>query len=663
MENDPISRKGEGESDGVAVYRYRGSDRPGSVAWRSASARIRGTAVVLRVIWLGLLVGVLGTAWAVDWTSPLGDLKQAAKQKAVGSADVWLNRALELQREDAQAERAMGPEAQQQAQAARAAFEAYQEGSAEPLEVYNPHDFTAAKRQIERYRRVAESIKGRTVLTPEEVRELGDALLPFLRYIYRSPDGTTGIDGTVVDLAPGQKATVQLKGFCLDRGTPAPRSGECLQLVRASRLVPEELLPLYRALLRYRAEGHPESSSLIQNLLWGIRHAKDVHPHLTRLNAQQRALLDAAMPGGADLFQRYLDKIQARKLVRDQGRALFIALAKAIETTLGERMPEPRSDGFAPTETERLLGQLTRLPVEGTPHEGSEYSMPLPGVAVKAVGVASLSPVRLEIINTTSADVSFDTSEFVGQSVRVTQRVALGGPNDSGAGVAQRLVEVLRLLELEPLKNMQALLQRTLDAYGNRADATNLDRAAIEVATLLNQFLFPVSVLDIVPMASQAGRLCKALGKGASRLNALERGVGLLAKETRSSVVNALATGRNQAVFWSGIGRAGTPGYEAAMQWATKNGGSTLESIMAARGLRLPAWDPKNPAVVVAWERASADFAAGASGHVRVLQTDAVGVSSIWGRIEFKCLVANPNVSSITAVNPETGAQILLWSR
>lgn len=532
MESDRISGTTEDRKANAIARREASSLRQGLGARKSAAAGLGAIAIALRVIWLSLLIGVSGRAWAIDWRSPLGDLKQAAKQKAVDSADVWLNRTLELEKKDAQAEHAMGHEAQAQAQKARAAFETYLEGGAGSLEVYNPHDFTTAQRQTERYRRVVEALKGRSVLTPGEVRAVGDALLPFFRYIYSPPDGTTAIDGTVVNLPPGQKVTVQLKGFCLDRGSPAPRADERLQVVHASHLVPEELLPLYQALLRYRAEGHPESSSLIQNLLWGIRHAKDAHPHLTRLNAQQRALLDAAMPGGADLFQRYLDKIQARKLAREQGRALFIALAKTIETTLGERMPEPRADGLPPTETDRLLAQLTRLPVEGTPREGSEYSMPLAGVAVRAVSVRSLSPVRLEIINTTSTDVSLDTSEFVAQSVRVTQRVALGGAEDGGTGVARRLVEVLRVLELKPLKDLQALLQRTLDAYGSRAEATNLDRAAVQVATLLNEFLFPVSVLDVVPVAGQAGRLCKALGKGASRLNSLERGVAALAKET-----------------------------------------------------------------------------------------------------------------------------------
>jgi hypothetical protein len=126
---------------------------------------------------------------------------------------------------------------------------------------------------------------------------------------------------------------------------------------------------------------------------------------------------------------------------------------------------------------------------------------------------------------------------------------------------------------------------------------------------------------------------------------------------------NVLATGRNQAVFWSGVGKPGVPGYDVAMQWAAKNGGATLESTMAARGVKLPAWDSKNPAVVAAWEKASADFASGARGHVRVLQADTVGVKSIWGRIEYKALQSNSNVQSIRSVHPETGVEFLLWSR
>lgn len=79
--------------------------------------------------------------------------------------------------------------------------------------------------------------------------------------------------------------------------------------------------------------------------------------------------------------------------------------------------------------------------------------------------------------------------------------------------------------------------------------------------------------------------------------------------------------------------------------------------------MKLPAWDASNPASVAAWENASREFAQGASGNVRVLQGETLRTSSIWGRIEFPALKANPNVTSITAVNPSTGAEVLLWGR
>jgi hypothetical protein len=62
-------------------------------------------------------------------------------------------------------------------------------------------------------------------------------------------------------------------------------------------------------------------------------------------------------------------------------------------------------------------------------------------------------------------------------------------------------------------------------------------------------------------------------------------------------------------------------------------------------------------------ENASREFAQGASGSVRVLQGETLRTSSIWGRIEFPALKANPDVISIISVNPSTGAEMLLWSK
>jgi len=113
-------------------------------------------------------------------------------------------------------------------------------------------------------------------------------------------------------------------------------------------------------------------------------------------------------------------------------------------------------------------------------------------------------------------------------------------------------------------------------------------------------------------------------------------------------------------MFWSGVGRGGD---SIAANVAAQQGRVTLETTLAARGIKLPAWDPTNAASVTAWRQASHDFAAGASGHVSVLQGDAVQVKSVWAEVEFPALKVNPNVKSITSVDAKTGMEILLWSR
>jgi len=51
-----------------------------------------------------------------------------------------------------------------------------------------------------------------------------------------------------------------------------------------------------------------------------------------------------------------------------------------------------------------------------------------------------------------------------------------------------------------------------------------------------------------------------------------------------------LVTGTDEAVFWSGIGRGGDV---RAANWVAQHGGSTLETTLAAKGIRLPRWDPR----------------------------------------------------------------------
>jgi filamentous hemagglutinin len=118
-----------------------------------------------------------------------------------------------------------------------------------------------------------------------------------------------------------------------------------------------------------------------------------------------------------------------------------------------------------------------------------------------------------------------------------------------------------------------------------------------------------------------------------------------------------LATDAEEAVFWSGI----SGGDATAAAWVGKHRGTTLETTLAQRGVRLPPWDPNDPAVITAWRNASADFAAGArgprapsrfrSGQVRLGRS---GVSHSSGQ---------PECGFDHCPGSGTGAEVLLWSR
>jgi hypothetical protein len=137
--------------------------------------------------------------------------------------------------------------------------------------------------------------------------------------------------------------------------------------------------------------------------------------------------------------------------------------------------------------------------------------------------------------------------------------------------------------------------------------------------------------------------------------NAVRENVWLGYEGASGSPVAARSATGGRA-FYSGVRS------EQAAALASRTGATTLESSLAARGVKLPAWNPNNPASVAAWRQASVEFAQGASGNVRVFQGDALRVDAIW-RDEFAALKANPNVSSITSIDAATGAEVLLWAR
>ena len=129
-----------------------------------------------------------------------------------------------------------------------------------------------------------------------------------------------------------------------------------------------------------------------------------------------------------------------------------------------------------------------------------------------------------------------------------------------------------------------------------------------------------------------------------------------------NTTANAFATGADEAVFWSGKTN-GIGGVDVACNIASGCGGTTLEQLMQTRGITLPAWDASNPSVVAAWQNASRNFAVGASGDVKAVIGSTLRPGSVWETVELPALKANPNVTSITTIDPSTGVKTVIFKR
>jgi hypothetical protein len=126
--------------------------------------------------------------------------------------------------------------------------------------------------------------------------------------------------------------------------------------------------------------------------------------------------------------------------------------------------------------------------------------------------------------------------------------------------------------------------------------------------------------------------------------------------------LSGLQTERDTAFFWSGKTK-GVGGDEVAAAVAKENGGTTLEMLIKERGIKMPEWNPADPASVKAWQEISAEYAKGASGHVRAVVGEKLRPGSIWVTRELPALKANPAVSQITEIDPLTKVPTTIFTR
>ena len=215
----------------------------------------------------------------------------------------------------------------------------------------------------------------------------------------------------------------------------------------------------------------------------------------------------------------------------------------------------------------------------------------------------------------------------------------------TGAVGPRRSLDALR----ELAKTDATKVTNTLNAEGASIRSASLNSAATgEVSAALARGVVPQAAPVAVKPAQMA--TTGAGGKAGQAPNG------------SSAAPNAFATNSGEAVFWSGKTN-GVGGGDTAGCIATACGGTTLEQLMVSKGITLPAWDASNPSVVAVWQDASKSFAQGASGDVNAVLGSTLRPGSVWETVELPALKANPNVTSITTIDPATGSKTVIFTR
>jgi hypothetical protein len=484
---------------------------------------------------------LLQTASADSFLQGLG---QALKTQALQSAtEIWAN-AAGVAAVDPKAERAMDPLMQKGAEAAVGVF-ALSDKAAKvsyPLgaEIYDPANTARAKKQLDRWKKFIARTKGKATLSASEMQEASAAMLPFLRYYEQGTGQKPDYYGNQVTVPSGQTVQIKLQGYCMDRSAPAPGYAEKLQLVPIQKLIPQESIGLYQAMMQFSAM-HVEKRSEIQNLVWGLRHAADPEPHIKTLNPSQIALLNEVLPNGAAQYQAHLSRQAALGKAQAANRQAFRDSLNKLRAKVNVPLADPSAAGYTPADSNTLLAALSRMPVEGVPQPNSDYTLLAPGVAAKTAAYG-VNQVTVEIRNIGPQPFVFDANAYAGQSTRVTQRVAFGGILDRSQNdhrsILQRFHDVMQLLEIPALKHLQAQIQKTIDTAADQPGGSSLKFAGLALATAMNQVLLPTTVLDVA-LLPESKLLGAAEKVTATEISALEKAADDLAKASTKAIDQA----------------------------------------------------------------------------------------------------------------------------
>ncbi len=276
--------------------------------------------------------------------------------------------------------------------------------------------------------------------------------------------------------------------------------------------------------------------------------------------------------------------------------------------------------------------------------------------------------------------------EMAYEGIKAVPKIGRSLYTSSGQAIsqldAQILAENIQLGNITPgtigqgaLDIGKAMVKPVTDPWKKGQYVESGTRAVTEVGTLAFGWIKGSKAAQAAKAADalkaeQAAEAAKVAAAAAEAAKAEELAAAAKADAAADGVHVARIAGRvstepNSAHFWSGrsvdsngqkIGGAGR-----AAEIAKKNGGTTLETLIEERKIKMPDWDPNNQISIKAWEDISAEYATGVSGEVKAVIGNELRPGNIWQTKELPALLKNPNVTKIITIDPVSGVATIIF--
>lgn len=315
-----------------------------------------------------------------------------------------------------------------------------------------PLEFPVKELQ-ERWSLIKRELSGKRVLRPQDALVISTVLVPALRMLYQAETGksflpynqvrtwiprgpssplarmsrrdflrspkialaaseTTLSLPTTQTIYPGQAMTFKQKGYCLDPGLPAPKAGEQFALRPAKEALPNEILPIYKGVLKASRHDKDVERNL-QDIVWGLRTASSPdRSRADRLSSKDLSLLNAAYPGAKQDFLNFRST--------QKGKTATNSLVDTFTSEIAG-LSNSKVNGLS---ANKLMNILKSAPAKGEIKKNTGYSMLAPGVAANTEGIGTLE-FQTTIANTSSVPFEFDATDYMAESARDVQNVAM----------------------------------------------------------------------------------------------------------------------------------------------------------------------------------------------------------------------------------------------